>query len=83
MPDITEIADSLVVEETKDGLDIQLIDQEGRPMFPEGSKYPFEITRKAIAAMAPALQKLPNQIAISGDTAAGVSGDGSGPEQLV
>jgi chemotaxis protein MotB len=71
MPDITEIADSLVVEETKDGLDIQLIDQEGRPMFPEGSKYPFEVTRKAIAAIAPILQQLPNQISISGHTAAG------------
>lgn len=71
MPDITEIADSLVVEETRDGLNIQLIDQEGRPMFPEGSKYPFELTRKAIAAVAPVLQQLPNQIAISGHTAAG------------
>ncbi|MDX6767091.1 MAG: flagellar motor protein MotB [Candidatus Methylacidiphilales bacterium] len=71
MPDITEIADNLVIEETKEGLNIQLIDQEGRPMFPEGSKYPFEATRKAIAAIAPVLQQLPNQISISGHTAAG------------
>lgn len=42
-------------------------------MFPEGSKYPFELTRKALAAMAPALQKLPNQIMISGHTAAGAN----------
>ncbi|HEY0854039.1 MAG TPA: flagellar motor protein MotB [Devosia sp.] len=75
MPDITEIADSLVVEETKEGLNIQLIDQEGRPMFPEGSKYPFEATRKAIAAVAPILQQLPNQISISGHTAAGSNYD--------
>jgi chemotaxis protein MotB len=40
-------------------------------MFPEGSKYPFEMTRKAIAAMAPSLQKLPNRIRISGHVAAG------------
>ena len=71
MPDVTDIADNLVVEETKEGLNIQLIDQEGRPMFPEGSKYPFEQTRKAIAAIAPILQQLPNQISISGHTAAG------------
>ena len=71
MPDVTDIADNLVVEETEDGLNIQLIDQEGRPMFPEGSKYPFEATRKAIAAIAPILQQLPNQISISGHTAAG------------
>lgn len=40
-------------------------------MFPEGSKYPFEATRKAIAVIAPILQQLPNQISISGHTAAG------------
>jgi chemotaxis protein MotB len=44
-------------------------------MFPEGGKYPYEITRKAIAAMAPALEKLPNQIRISGHTAAGSTYD--------
>lgn len=71
MPDITEIADNLLVEETPEGLNIQIMDQEGRPMFPEGSKYPFEATRKAIAAIAPILQQLPNQISISGHTAAG------------
>ena len=40
-------------------------------MFPEGSKYPYEPTRKAIAAMAPLLQKLSNQIVITGHVASG------------
>ena len=71
LPDITKIADNLLVRETENGLDIEIIDQEGRPMFPEGSKYPFEYTRKAIAVLAPVLQKLSNQIVISGHTAAG------------
>jgi len=71
LPDITEIADNLVIEETVEGLDIQLIDQGERPMFPEGSKYPYEATRQAIAAIAPVLQRLPNQIVISGHTAGG------------
>jgi len=70
-PDITEIADNLKVEETEDGLNIQLLDHDGRPMFPEGSKYPFEATRQAIAAIAPILQKLSSQVKISGHTAAG------------
>ena len=53
-------------------------------MFPEGSKYPFEITRKAIAAMAPSLAKLPNRIRISGNTAAGGTYDNPryGPWEL-
>ncbi|WP_375451501.1 flagellar motor protein MotB [uncultured Devosia sp.] len=71
LPNITEVADNLLIEETDEGLNIQIVDQDGRPMFPEGSKYPFEVTREAIAAIAPILQKLPNQINISGHTAAG------------
>lgn len=71
LPDITSVADHIVVEQTPDGLDIEITDQDGRAMFPEGSKYPFEMTRKAIAAMAPSLQKLPNRIRISGHVASG------------
>lgn len=73
LPDITAVSDQIIVEETEEGLNISIVDQEGRAMFPEGSKYPFELTRKAIAAMAPSLQQLPNQIRISGHTAAGTS----------
>jgi chemotaxis protein MotB len=71
LPDITQISDNLLVEETEEGLDIQIIDQEGTPMFPEGSKYPTEQARQAIAAIGPILQKLSNRITISGHTAAG------------
>ena len=73
LPDITEISDNLLVEETEEGLDIQIVDQEGTPMFPEGSKYPTEQARQAIAALGPILQKLSNQVTISGHTAAGGS----------
>ncbi|WEK05018.1 MAG: flagellar motor protein MotB [Candidatus Devosia phytovorans] len=71
MPDITEVADNLLVEETDEGLNIRIVDQEGRPMFPEGSKYPNETTRQAIAAIAPILQRLTNPVRIEGHTAAG------------
>lgn len=71
MPDITSIDDNLSVTETDEGLDIQIMDRDGRPMFPEGSKFPYETTRKAIAALAPILQRLGAQISISGHTAAG------------
>ena len=75
LPEITSLSDNITVEATKDGLDITIADQSGKAMFPEGSKYPFEITRRAIAAMAPILQKLPNQIRIVGHTGAGVHYD--------
>lgn len=84
LPEITAIADSIIVEETEEGINILITDQEGRAMFPEGSKYPFEITRKAIAAMAPLLQRLPNPLRITGHTAAGGTYDntGYGPWEL-
>jgi chemotaxis protein MotB len=75
LPDITAVSDHIIVEQTEDGLNIVIADQDGRAMFPEGSKYPYEMTRKAIAAMAPSLQKLPNRIRISGYTAAGAAYD--------
>lgn len=71
MPEITMLSDNLLVEETKEGLNIKIMDQDGRPMFPEGSRYPLEPTRKAIALLAPILNQLPNQIRIAGHTAAG------------
>ncbi|HZY67172.1 MAG TPA: flagellar motor protein MotB [Devosia sp.] len=70
-PNLTDIQDRLRIEETREGLEIQIIDDAVKPMFAEGSKYPFEQTRAAIAAIAPVLEKLPNQIRISGHTAAG------------
>ena len=71
LPEIKEISKNLVVEVTEDGLDIQIVEQRGRRMFPKGSKYPEEVTRAAIAAIAPILDQLPNQLRISGHTAAG------------
>ncbi len=73
LPEITQLSDNVLVQDTEEGVNIIIVDQQGRSMFPESSKYPFEITRKAIAAMAPLLEKMPNQIRISGHTAAGVN----------
>lgn len=71
LPELTPFMDNLLVEQTDEGLDIQIIDQQGRPMFPEGSKYPLEAARLAIAAIGPILQQLNAQVNISGHTAAG------------
>jgi chemotaxis protein MotB len=73
LPDITSIADNLVLEQTDKGLNIKIMDRAGRPMFPEGSKFPYDATRKAVAVIAPLLQKMQNQIVIAGYTPAGVN----------
>ena len=73
MPDITTFRDNLILEESENGLNIQIVNQPGRRMFPEGSKYPVEAVRVALAAVAPSLNRLPNQITISGHTASGIT----------
>ena len=68
LPEITETSRNVLVEETKDGLDIQIVDQEGRSMFPEGAALPYERTRKVMAAIAPTLRRMPNRIRVTGHT---------------
>ncbi|MCB1481026.1 MAG: flagellar motor protein MotB [Rhodobiaceae bacterium] len=68
MPELMEISSQILVEEVPDGLNIQLVDEDGRSMFPEGSKYPYERTRAILRAMAPVIAKLPNRVVITGHT---------------
>jgi len=68
MPDITELSDNIVIEEVPEGLNLQLVDQEGRSMFPPESAEPYERTRELLTLIAPALAKMPNRIMITGHT---------------
>jgi chemotaxis protein MotB len=70
MPELTEASKNIVIEETKEGLNINLVDQEGRSMFPEGSKEPYERTRRIIDKLAGPLRATPYRIAITGHTSA-------------
>ena len=44
LPEINEMSDNIQMEETPEGLHVRLVDQEGRSMFPKGSKQPFDRT---------------------------------------
>lgn len=68
LPDITNISENIIVKETTKGLNIQLVDQDGRSMFEPGSKQPMNRTVRLLAKIAPVLQKLPNRIEITGHT---------------
>src|SRR5271155_5229664 len=70
MPELTEASKHIMIEETKEGLNIDLVDQEGRSMFPEGSKDPYERTRRIIQKIAGPLKATPYRIAITGHTSA-------------
>jgi len=70
MPEVAELSRNIVVEATKEGVNVSLLDQQGRSMFPEDSVQPYERTRLVIEALAPTLRRLPNRLSIIGHTAA-------------
>ena len=70
MPEILELSDQIIFQETEQGLDIQIIDQEGRSMFPPGMRYPYDRTRLLLEAMASKLALMPNRLVITGHTSA-------------
>ena len=70
MPELAEASKHIMVEDTKEGLNIEIVDQEGRSMFPEGSKDPYERTRRIIERLAGPLKATPYRVSITGHTAA-------------
>lgn len=73
MPDVAELSRNVIVEQTPEGLRIQIIDQEGRSMFNAGDAAPNERARRLLVAMSGVIAQLPNRLTISGHT------DGSQP----
>lgn len=71
MPELTEISKHIMFEETKQGLNLEIIDQDGRSMFPDGSKEPYDRTRRLIERLAIPLKQTPLRLTITGHTAAG------------
>jgi chemotaxis protein MotB len=84
MPEIAELSKNLMIEETKQGLNIEIVDQNGRSMFPEGSKEPYERARRLIQRLAGPLKATPFRISISGHTSASrlPASAGYGPWEL-
>ena len=70
MPELTEISKHIVIEESKDGLNVEIVDQDGRSMFPEGSKEPYERTHRLIEKLSAPLKSTPYRLSITGHTAA-------------
>jgi chemotaxis protein MotB len=70
MPELTEASRHIVIEENQEGLNIDIVDQDGSSMFPEGSREPYERTRKLIQKIAGPLKATPYRIAITGHTSA-------------
>ncbi len=71
MPELTELSKHIMIEETKQGLNLEIVDQNGRSMFPDGSRVPYDRTRRLIEKLAGPLKATPLRVSIVGHTAAG------------
>src|SRR3954469_5950873 len=71
MPELTEVSKHIIFEETSQGLNLEIVDQDGRSMFADGSKVPFDRTRRLIQKLAAPLKATPLRVSIVGHTAAG------------
>jgi len=69
-PDVASLSQQVVMDQTPEGLRIQLVDQDGRPMFQQGTSVPMPYTRKLLEIVAKVVNRLPNRISISGHTEA-------------
>ena len=77
LPELAELSKQIVVDQTPEGLRIQLVDQEGRSMFKEGSAEPNDRAKVLLQAVAKIVRQLPNRVTIAGHTSA--SADGAKP----
>ena len=71
MPELTEMSKHIMFEETKEGLNLEIVDQDGRSMFADGSKVPYDRTRRLIQKLAAPLKATPLRVNIVGHTSAG------------
>jgi chemotaxis protein MotB len=70
MPELAELSKQLIVDQTPEGLRIQLVDQEGRSMFEQNSARPNARAQILLRAISRVINQLPNRISVTGHTSA-------------
>src|SRR5215212_966392 len=78
MPELAELSKNIIIDQTPEGLRIQLVDQEGRSMFNQGQVQPNDRAKLLLRAISKVINQLPNRISIYGHTSA--SGGGAKPD---
>ena len=74
MPELAELSKQILIDQTPEGLRIQLVDQEGRSMFKDGAAMPNDRARTLLRAISRIINQLPNRITISGHTSISPNG---------
>ena len=67
-PKLAGMASQILLEMTNDGLRIQIVDQEGRPMFASGSAVVQATMRELLRELGSVLGEVPNRLTLEGHT---------------
>jgi chemotaxis protein MotB len=81
MPELADVSNQILVEDSKDGVLISLVDQDGRSMFQPGSTTPSTRVLDALRAIGPTLRTLHYPLSVTGHTASGAA-EGADPWRL-
>jgi chemotaxis protein MotB len=73
LPELAELSKQVLVDETPEGLRIQLVDQDGRSMFDTGQARPNDRARLLLRAVAKVVNQLHNRVTVSGHTSASLT----------
>ncbi|HEY9162968.1 MAG TPA: flagellar motor protein MotB [Magnetovibrio sp.] len=68
LPEFQQLAQSLMIDNTEEGLRIQIVDQDGLAMFPSGRATLYDHTEKVLGLVVSVINKMTQKIAISGHT---------------
>ncbi len=81
LPNLKELSKSFLIDNTPEGLRVQIVDQDGLPMFPRGRAEMHSHTREMLKLVAKVVTRMPQSVALSGHTDAtqfqGTSGYGN------
>lgn len=73
--EMKELAKNLIVDMTPEGLRIQIVDQQGKSMFPSGSAKMYDETYQLLSKVSTIINKMPQKLSIRGHTDAIPYGD--------
>ncbi len=77
-PKLARFKDQVLIEETPDGVRIQITDKDRRPLFRKGTAEFYPYAEELLADIGAIISSLPNRIAIVGHTDAGGFGGADG-----
>jgi chemotaxis protein MotB len=78
IPDLQELKNQLVIDQTPDGLRVQIVDQEGRSMFGAGNAEMPPRAKELLQTVAKVINKMPNRVSIAGHTDSSPFGKANG-----